>query len=88
MHCRRFLLCLLAACASAAAAGAHADTTLDKIRQRGKIVVGVVLSGPPFGTIDPATQKHIGYNVELSEGLARGLGVGVETVQVQPSNAP
>jgi len=65
---------------------AHADATLDKIKQRGKLVVGVILSGPPFGTIDPATQKHIGYNVELSEGLAKALGVGLETVQVQPSN--
>lgn len=68
------------------ATAAHADATLDKIRQRGKLVVGVILSGPPFGTIDPATQKHIGYNVELSEGVARGLGVTLETIQVQPSN--
>lgn len=82
---RRALAALAAACAFCATA-AHADATLDKIRQRGKIVVGVVLSGPPFGTIDPVTQKHVGYNVQLSEGVAKGLGVGVETVQVQPSN--
>ena len=75
-------LCLLAVCIGTA----HADATLDKIRQRGKVVVGVMLSGPPFGTIDPVTQKHVGYNVELAEGVARGLGVGLETVQVQPSN--
>ncbi|MDB5850376.1 MAG: amino acid transporter [Rhodoferax sp.] len=74
---------LVLACVASAA---HADATLDKIRQRGKLVVGVILSGPPFGTIDPATQKHIGYNVELSEGVAKALGVGLETVQVQPSN--
>ena len=69
-----------------AAAPARADATLDKVRARGKLVVGVMLSGPPFGSIDPATQKHVGYNVELSEALAKGLGVSVETVQVQPSN--
>lgn len=63
-----------------------ADATLDRLKQRGRLVVGVMLSGPPFGSIDPATQKHIGYNVELSEALARALGVGLETVQVQPSN--
>lgn len=68
------------------ALAAHADATLDRIKQRGKIVVGVMLSGPPFGTIDPVTQRHVGYNVQLSEGVAKGLGVGVETVQVQPSN--
>lgn len=69
-----------------AAPAAHADATLDKIKQRGKLVVGVILSGPPFGTIDPATRKHVGYNVQLAEGVAKGLGVAVETVQVQPSN--
>lgn len=74
------LLCAITAPA------AHADTTLDKIKQRGKLVVGVILSGPPFGTIDPATQRHVGYNVRLAEGVAKGLGVTVETVQVQPSN--
>ncbi|MFZ4285825.1 transporter substrate-binding domain-containing protein [Variovorax sp. HJSM1_2] len=68
------------------AQAAHADATLDKIKQRGKLVVGVILSGPPFGSIDPVTQKHIGYNVELSEAVAKGLGVALETVQVQPSN--
>lgn len=78
---------LAAAVALVCVAGpAHADATLDKIKQRGRLVVGVMLSGPPFGTIDPATQKHIGYNVELSEAVAKGLGVPVETVQVQPSN--
>ena len=76
----------LAALLALTALAAHADATLDRIKQRGKIVVGVMLSGPPFGTIDPVTQRHVGYNVQLSEGVAKGLGVGVETVQVQPSN--
>ena len=57
-----------------AAGTVHADATLDKIRQRDKLVVGVILSVPPFGTIDPVTQEHIGYNVELSEGVAKGVG--------------
>ena len=60
----------LAATLAFTALAAHADATLDKIRQRGKIVVGVMLSGPPFGSIDPVTQKHVGYNVQLSEGVA------------------
>lgn len=76
----------IAIASSLAAASAQADATLDKIRQRGKLVVGVILSGPPFGTIDPVTQKPVGYNVQLAEGVAKGLGVGLEAVQVQPSN--
>lgn len=69
------------------AAAAHADATLDKIHQRHKLVVGVVLSGGPFGSIDPATQRAVGFNVDLAQALGRGLGVEVETVQVQPSIA-
>ncbi|EJL93810.1 periplasmic component of amino acid ABC-type transporter/signal transduction system [Herbaspirillum sp. CF444] len=65
---------------------AHADATLDKIRQRHKIVVGVMLSGGPFGSIDPSNQKPLGWNVELAQDIARKLGVELETVQVQPSN--
>jgi polar amino acid transport system substrate-binding protein len=81
-HWRAALLAGLALGATCA----HADATLDKVRQRGKIIVGVILSGPPFGTIDPVTQKSIGYNVELAEGVAKALGVSLENIQVQPSN--
>ncbi len=68
------------------AGAAHADATLDKIRQRGKIVVGVMLSGSAFGSIDPATQKPVGFNADLAQDLAKQLNVELETVQVQPSN--
>jgi polar amino acid transport system substrate-binding protein len=65
---------------------AHADSTLDRIHQRHKIVVGVILSGPPFGSLDPATQKPLGFNIDLAEDLAKRLGVDVELTPVQPSN--
>ena len=81
---KRLALMAAALAAFAVALPAQADATLDKLRSRGKLIVGVVLSGPPFGSIDPATQKHVGYNVELAEAVAVGLKVGVETVQVQP----
>lgn len=72
----------LAAAAALTATAAHADATLDKIQQRKKLVVGVVLSGGPFGSIDPVTQRGTGFNVDLAQALGRGLGVEVETVQV------
>jgi polar amino acid transport system substrate-binding protein len=75
---------LLAAALGASAA--HADSTLDRIRERHKIVVGVILSGPPFGSLDPATQKPLGFNVDLAENLAKRLGVDIEMIPVQPSN--
>ncbi|MGF6761627.1 polar amino acid transport system substrate-binding protein [Paraburkholderia sp. GAS33] len=68
------------------ASAAHADSTLDRIHERHKIVVGVILSGPPFGSLDPATQKPLGFNVDLAENLAKHLGVDIEMIPVQPSN--
>ncbi|MGV6393223.1 transporter substrate-binding domain-containing protein [Pseudomonas caspiana] len=65
---------------------AHADATLDKIQQRHKISIGVILSGPPFGTINPSTGEHLGYNVELAKGIAKQLGVELETVSVLAPN--
>lgn len=77
---------LLAATLALSTGLAHADATLDKIRQRGQITIGVILSGPPFGTIDPATQQPVGLNVDLAQAVATGLGARLEAVQVQPSN--
>ncbi|MGO4304110.1 transporter substrate-binding domain-containing protein [Cupriavidus sp. RAF12] len=65
---------------------AWADTTLDKIRQRGKVSIGVLVNGGPFGSIDPATQQLVGWNPELARDLAKRLGVGADLVQVNPSN--
>ena len=65
---------------------AWADATLDKIRQRGKVAIGVLVNGGPFGSIDPATQQLVGWNPELARDLAKRLGVEAELVQVNPSN--
>jgi polar amino acid transport system substrate-binding protein len=65
---------------------AQADATLDKIQQRHKLVVGVLLSGGPFGSIDPTTQAPRGLNVDLANDLGRQLGADVELVPVLPAN--
>lgn len=65
---------------------ASADATLDKIEQRHRISIGVMLTGAPFGTIDPQTRKHQGYNVELAQELGKRLGVETETVSVLAPN--
>jgi len=64
----------------------HADATLDKIKSRHRIVVGIALPGGPFGSIDPVTQKPVGWNVTLARDIARQLGVDMETIQVLASN--
>ncbi|OPG72172.1 amino acid ABC transporter [Pseudomonas ogarae] len=70
----------------AASTATRADATLDKIEQRHALTVGVLLSGGPFGGIDPATRKPRGLNVELAQELGRQLGAEVELVPVLPAN--
>jgi polar amino acid transport system substrate-binding protein len=77
---------VIASAAVSMSAIAQADATLDKIHERHKVVVGVVLSGGPFGSIDPATQKPTGLNVDMANDLARQLDVEVELVPVLPAN--
>lgn len=76
---------VVAACLLGATA-AHADATLDKIKARGKLTVGVILSGAPFGYIDPKTQEQKGLNIDVAKALAAGLGVELETQTVTPPN--
>lgn len=78
-------LCLAWSAASASSL-VQADATLDKIQQRHVISVGVMLSGAPFGTIDPKTGEHQGYNVELAKGIGKALGVEAQTVSVLAPN--
>ena len=61
----------------------YADATLDKIKSRGEISVGVLLSGNKFGSIDPSTRQAVGFNVDLAHALAKTLGVSANLVQVQ-----
>lgn len=80
-------ICVAAAAALALSLGtAHADATLDKIRANKDVTIGVLLNGGPTGSIDPSSQRFIGWNPELARQLARELGVSATLVQVQPSN--
>ncbi len=67
------------------ASGAHADATLDKVRQRGRLAVGIDGASPPFGRLDPATGKTGGYQTALAADIARRLGMPLETVPVTAS---
>ncbi|MFF7710961.1 transporter substrate-binding domain-containing protein [Pseudomonas sp. NPDC007930] len=83
---RKTLALLLAPWLALSAASALADATLDKINERHSLSVGVMLTGLPFGTLDPKTQQPVGYNVELANELGKRLGVAVQTVAVLPPN--
>jgi polar amino acid transport system substrate-binding protein len=80
---KRVFLLLPFVCAALAVSGhARADATLDKIKQRGKLAVGIDGPSPPFGFLDTTTGKAGGYQTELAADLAKRLGVELETVPV------
>ncbi|MEC5319202.1 transporter substrate-binding domain-containing protein [Brenneria populi subsp. brevivirga] len=61
----------------------QADATLDKIKSRNKIAIGVLINGGDFGSIDPATNQLVGWNPELARRLASDLGYEVDLIPVQ-----
>ena len=88
----RFLKVLaLAAAATAALSSAtlaQATSTLDQIVQRGKIVVGISLSTPPYGMTD-ANLQPAGFDVAMARLIARDLGVELEILdQVSQARIP
>ncbi|SFD71744.1 transporter substrate-binding domain-containing protein [Paracidovorax konjaci] len=79
---RSLALVLAALGLAATVPSARADATLDKIKERGKLSVGIDGASPPFGVLDTATGKVGGYQTDLAADLARRLGVPLETVTV------
>jgi polar amino acid transport system substrate-binding protein len=65
---------------------AAADQTLDRIGEKGTVSIGIMLSGPPHGAIDPTSREPIGYNVDLAKELAKRLGAKPSLVEVTPPN--
>jgi polar amino acid transport system substrate-binding protein len=65
---------------------AHADATLDRIKDRGLVRVGVILSGPPFGWVDPQSRQPAGFAPDIGAEIARQLGVKAELIEVTPPN--
>jgi polar amino acid transport system substrate-binding protein len=69
----------------AVAAVPAAAQTLDKIKQRGVIVVGSKADYKPFGFRDPSG-KIVGLEPDMAEDVAKKLGVKLELEPVVSSN--
>ena len=82
----RSLFAGLAALAIAAfgAAEAKADKLQD-ILSKGVVRIGVPLDAPPFGAQDK-DRKPIGFDIEMAEMVAKGLGVKLEMQQITGAN--
>ena len=86
------LLGLLAACSQTAeevaeeAAAPVAKTTIEKIKERGKLIAGVKDSVFLFGFVDPKTNELAGFDVDICKEIAKRLGVDVEFKTVTSKN--
>jgi len=51
---------------------ASAQSTLETVKKRGKLMAGVKTDFPPFGTVD-AAGKNVGFDVDVAHRFARAL---------------
>jgi len=66
---------------SSNALAADGDSMLDKIVQRGHILVGMTGDYKPFTYLNPADNKFEGIDVDMAQALGRALGVEVRFVK-------
>ena len=76
---------VVAALAALALPGVAAADVLDKVKQRGTLVVGVKTDYKPFGFRDPSG-AIIGIEPDLAAEVAKKLGVKLELVSVLSAN--
>src|SRR5438874_2444257 len=58
-----------------------ADSTMAKIVQRGKLVVGVKYDQPALGLLDPATGKPKGFDVSIALEIGHALGLRDDQIE-------
>ena len=85
---RSIVLAALLAALVALAGIAEAQTTLETVKKRGKLVAGVKTDFPPFGYVD-AGGKNLGFDVDVAHLFAKALfndDQQVELVSVTSGN--
>jgi polar amino acid transport system substrate-binding protein len=73
---------ILAASALLALVAHAAADRLDDVKTRGKLLVGVSDTTPPFSFKKPGENTVVGYDLDLVHAVAKRLGVAIETVSV------
>lgn len=71
--------------AAVAMAVPAAAQTVDEIKSKGKVTIGMLVDFPPFG-ITTAEGKPDGYDADVAKLLAKHMGVPVEIVPVTGPN--
>ncbi|HUG57399.1 MAG TPA: transporter substrate-binding domain-containing protein [Candidimonas sp.] len=77
---------LLAGCAALAlGATAASAETLDQIKEKGELTIGMLVDFPPYGILN-AQNKPDGYDADVAKQLAKDLGVKVNIIGVTGPN--
>src|SRR5882762_288370 len=82
---KRILVAVISALAVVMATSSLSAQTLDKIKQRGVMVVGTKADYKPFGFRDPSG-RIVGFEPDLAKDVADRLGVKLEVEPVVSSN--
>jgi polar amino acid transport system substrate-binding protein len=85
LRCSRIAAIAIVALLSGYATGGAAAGSLDQIRERGVLVVGVKGDYQPFGFHDGAG-AIVGFEPDLASEIAQNLGVKVKLVPVVATN--
>jgi polar amino acid transport system substrate-binding protein len=83
-HSRRVFLGAGAALAFSVALGAQAQT-VDEIKKKGELVVGMLVDFPPYGITNDKNEPD-GYDADVARLLAKHLGVNLKLVPVTGPN--
>ncbi len=72
MKLLKLILAAAAAVGIALPAAAQDQSTLDKVLERGKVIVGVSSEAPPFGFIDEKGEL-VGFDIDIAKLLAKSI---------------
>jgi polar amino acid transport system substrate-binding protein len=80
---KHVLKAAVAACLASVVLSASASADrLDDVKARGKLIVGVSDTTPPFSFKKPGDNTVIGYDLDIVHAVAKRLGLTVETVSL------
>ena len=57
--------------ASSVPSRAADDNSVDAIKKRGSIKIGVKYDAPPFGSLNPQTNQVSGFDVDIARAIAK-----------------
>ena len=78
-----FTVFVAATCFTVPAANAG---TIDDIKAKGKIVIGIQAANPPWGYVDATTGNADGIDADMGKAFAKELGVKAEFVGLEVAN--